>query len=213
MDNQPNNNRTTRIQGRWRHLIYISFVLLGAAALFLRFSGDGDGYYYEENFLFSSTEEEGHHRHLLRIMSSRRTTEANCNQYHSRPNECNKIPGCSHDKTACVSQNMMTMRFANMNADLCSQHNGRGQRCSKSGCTYHTSDGTCKKSHECEAYNGQAGVCNSYDQCVFNSDTQQCEMMMQMSGQQMTRTTVGQYASGDTSCHSWHPSIYDHKTW
>ena len=184
MDNQPNNNRTARIRSPWRHLIHISFVLLGAAALFLRFSGNGDGY-YEENFLLSTNngheEEEGHQRHLLRL-TSRRTAEANCNRHHRRPNKCNNISGCSHNGHMCVPKNMMTLQFANTDADFCSQHNGRGRRCKRSGCAYIKSTKMCKKpSHECEVYNGRTRICNKFDQCVFNTGTRTCEMMAQTS--------------------------------
>jgi len=184
-NNQPNNNRTARIRSQWRHLIHVSFVLLVAAALFLRFSGNGEDGYYNENFLHSTNngheEEEGHQRHLLRV-TSRRTAEANCNRHHRRPNKCNKISGCSHNGHMCVPKNMMTLQFANTDADFCSQHNGRGRRCKRSGCAYIKSTKTCKKpSHECEVYNGRTRICNKFDQCVFNTGTRTCEMMAQSS--------------------------------
>ena len=177
MENQPN-NRTVRIHDQWRHLIYITLVLLGAAALFLRLSGGAD----DESFFLHSRDptEEGHRDQLLRVTSSRKTLLSNCNRHHRRPNKCNGISGCKHNGINCVPENMI--QFANTDADFCSQHHEKGKKCRRSGCAWNHSDRACKKpSHECEAYNGRVRICNSVSQCVFNLDSRQCELMSNMS--------------------------------
>ena len=199
MDNQPN-NRPARIQGQWKNLVNISCFILGAAALFLRLSGD-DNFYW--NFLPSTNEERGH-RHLLRDIS-RRTAEANCNRFHRRPNRCNSITGCSHNGTACVPQHMMMMQFSNAASDICSRHNGKGRRCKRSGCAYQRSDKTCKiPNNECEPYNGRARVCNRNQKCVYNRGPRTCELMTETSVAMNSCTKKGyRQCKGDTTNCIW----------
>ncbi len=108
MDDQPN-NRSARIQGRWRHLIHLSIFLLGAAALFLRLGGDNDGYW---NFLLSNNniedeEDEGHRRHLLRDTVSRRTAVVNCSKFNRRRRKCRRNNGCTYFKSDKTCKNIV----------------------------------------------------------------------------------------------------------
>ncbi len=180
MVDQPN-DRPARIRGHWRHLIHLSIFILGAAALYLRLSGDDGGYW---NFILSNNSlevEEGQSRHLLRDIS-RRTALANCNKFHRKPSKCNNRSGCAHNGSICVPEQMMMMQFSNMADDVCTQYNGKKRKCKKSGCAYIRSSKSCKlPSHECEAYNGRARICNRLDKCVFHPGSQQCDLMTQTS--------------------------------
>lgn len=170
MEDQPINRRA-RIQDPWRHLINLSLILLGTAALIVRF-GNGDGH--------TDFDLTGHGRHLIRI--ARRTATPNCNRFHRRPNMCNAIEGCTHNRTACVPKAMMTLQFASTDNDYCANFDNAARRCRRNGCAWNKSDRTCMRAtHECEFHNGRARICNSFEQCVFNSGTRDCELIQQTS--------------------------------
>ena len=196
MDNEPN-NRPPRIQGRWRSIINISFLLLAAAALFLRLSNDGNSYW---NFLPSNNEEGGHHRHLLRDIS-RRTAQANCSK-QKRRRRCNKTTGCAFIGNACVPQETMMMQFASLPSDHCSKHNGKGRRCRRNNCAWNKSNQTCEKPNNiCEPFNRRARRCNKKAACVFNGLSKTCELMTETSMAMNVCTKLGyKSCKGNSSC-------------
>ena len=204
MDDHVNNdNRIARIgDGRWKKVIHTSLVLLGAAALVLLIIISDDGY---GDFRSDDDGDGGEHRGLLRVLSRRRTAEetTNCNRFHRQPSMCNQLPGCTHNKTACVPSNLMTMNFAEADADKSCKKFRRRRKCRYNHCAWDKSTRKCEAPrHECDRHKGKARACNKFEQCIYNSTNSECELMSQTKA---TATTVTTQAAGSTQCWEWHP--------
>ena len=166
----------------WKKVIHTSLVLLGAAALLvLRIICSDDGY---GDVISSHDGGGGGHRGLLRVLS-RRTAETNCNRFRRQPSMCNQLPGCTHNRTACVpsNTNMMTMHHsAEADADQSCKKFRRRRKCRRSHCAWDKSTRKCEAPrHECDRHKGKARACNKFNQCIYNSGNGECELMSQTS--------------------------------